>query len=363
MIILQTNLEPARYKDFDALMTTLVVAEKPSVARDIAAVLGALQRKQGSIEGNGYVITWAIGHLVGLAEPHQMNPAWKQWSMARLPMLPSTWPLVVSESTGEQFEVVKKLLRSRAIKDVVCATDAGREGELIFRYVYEASESKKPVRRLWISSLTPEAIRAGFRALRPGSEFNGLADAARARGRADWLVGMNLSRAYSLVHDDHLSVGRVQTPTLAMIVARDLEISSFAPEHYLEVSVTFGPPQTQAQKRDPSSEYEGRYSAPSIAGKGCRPMAKLRTRFSRAQKRALRPSSASNAKRGRFRRRSFMIFQNFSATRIAFLDSPRNERLAFCKTSTSATSSLATRVPTVGTCLQTLSKHYRRCLR
>jgi DNA topoisomerase-3 len=201
-------------------MTVLVVAEKPSVARDIAQVLGARTRSDGYFHGSGYIVTWAIGHLVALAEPHQMNPAWKRWSLHDLPLLPSTWPLVVGESTRAQFEVVRKLLGATEVRSVVCATDAGREGELIFRYIYEAARAKKPVKRLWISSLTPEAIAEGFRTLQDGAAFDRLADAARARSRADWLVGMNLSRVYSILHDDNLSVGRVQTPTLAMLVAR-----------------------------------------------------------------------------------------------------------------------------------------------
>src|SRR5262249_2064164 len=151
-------------------------------------------------------------------EPHQMNPAWKTWRREDLPMLPQVWPLVVLESTQGQFELVRKILISPKVTAVVCATDAGREGELIFRYIYEAVGCAKAVQRLWISSLTPDAIRAGFENLRGGSEFDRVADAARGLSRADWLVGMNLSRAYSLAYRGALSVGRVQTPTLAMIV-------------------------------------------------------------------------------------------------------------------------------------------------
>ncbi len=228
-------------------MTVLVVAEKPSVARDIAQVLGARTRADGYFSGNAYIVTWAIGHLVMLAEPHEMNPSWKRWNLHDLPLLPPTWPLVVAEGTRAQYEVVRKLLLSPEIRGVVCATDAGREGELIFRYIYEAARAKKPVRRLWISSLTPDAIREGFRTLQEGKAFDRLADAARARSRADWLVGMNLSRVYSVLHDDNLSVGRVQTPTLAMLVARELEIRAFVPEDYLEVVATFGAPEGEPQ--------------------------------------------------------------------------------------------------------------------
>src|SRR5579863_9475658 len=219
--------------------TVAVLAEKPSVARDIASVLGATSKRDGYLHGNGYVVTWAIGHLAALAQPHEINPEWRQWRRDRLPMLPKEWPLVVYEKTKDQFETVKRILVSPKISQVVCATDAGREGELIFRYIYEAAHCSKPVRRLWISSLTPEAIRKGLDALRPGTDYDGLADAARGRSRADWLVGMNLSRAYSLAYGGELSVGRVQTPTLAMLVERELAIRAFIPEDYLEVVAEF----------------------------------------------------------------------------------------------------------------------------
>jgi len=216
-----------------------VIAEKPSVARDIARALGANQQGAGYLHGGGWVVTWAIGHLVGLAEPHQINPGWKRWRRADLPMLPEDWPVVPSDRTLDQFNVVKKILNSPKIGRIVCATDAGREGELIFRLIREAAHCERPFERLWISSLTPEAIREGFDHLRPGADFDALGAAARARSRADWLVGMNLSRAYSLDYDDSLSVGRVQTPTLAMIVTRELEIQNFRPEEYFEVAAEF----------------------------------------------------------------------------------------------------------------------------
>src|SRR3984893_8991321 len=215
------------------LGTVAVLAEKPSVARDIASVLGATSKGDGYLHGKGYVVTWAIGHLAALAQPHEINPEWRHWRRDLLPILPSHWPLVVYERTKDQFEVVRKILVSPRVSRIVCATDAGREGELIFRYIYEAAQSNKPVSRLWISSLTPDAIRKGFDKLRPGSEYDRLADAANGRSRADWLVGMNLSRAYSIVYNEELSVGRVQTPTLAMIVERELALRSFVPEDYL----------------------------------------------------------------------------------------------------------------------------------
>ncbi len=229
-----------------------MLAEKPSVARDIARVLGAGSKGEGYLHGNGYVVTWAIGHLAALAQPHEINPDWRQWRRDRLPMLPKQWPLVVYEKTKDQFETVKRILLSPRVTQVVCATDAGREGELIFRYIYEAAQCSKPVRRLWISSLTPEAIRRGFDSLKPGAEYDPLANAARGRSRADWLVGLNLSRAYSLAFNEDLSVGRVQTPTLAMVVERELAIRAFVPEDYLEVVATFHP--TGAP---PKSVYKG----------------------------------------------------------------------------------------------------------
>ncbi|MBV8552620.1 MAG: DNA topoisomerase 3 [Acidobacteriaceae bacterium] len=221
--------------------TVAVLAEKPSVARDIARVLGADKKGEGYIHGNGYVITWAIGHLVALPQPHDIHPEWRRWRRDSLPMLPNRWPLIVYEKTKDQFEVVRKILNSPRVSRIVCATDAGREGELIFRYIYEAARCEKPVDRLWISSLTPDAIRKGFEALRPGADYDRLADAASGRSRADWLVGMNLSRAYSLAYNEELSVGRVQTPTLAMLVERELSLRSFVPEDYMEVVASFHP--------------------------------------------------------------------------------------------------------------------------
>ncbi len=226
-----------------------VVAEKPSVARDIARVLNATRRGEGYLHGDGYVVTWAIGHLVALAQPHEIRPEWRSWRRDLLPMLPQSWPLVPVENTRSQFEVVSKILTSPRISEIVCATDAGREGELIFRYIYEAAGCDKPVRRLWISSLTPDAIRDGLSKLRDARYYDPLADAARGRSRADWLVGLNLSRAYTLAYNEEFSVGRVQTPTLAMLVERELAIQRFVPEDYFVVTATFSP-------RDPD-EYVG----------------------------------------------------------------------------------------------------------
>jgi DNA topoisomerase-3 len=230
-----------------------VLAEKPSVARDIARVLGAGSKGQGYLHGNGYVVTWAIGHLAALAQPAEIRPEWRNWRRDLLPMLPTEWPLVVYEQTKDQFETVRKILNSPKVARIVCATDAGREGELIFRYIYEAAGCSKPFQRLWISSLTPDAIRHGFDSLRPGRDYDALADAARGRSHADWLVGMNLSRAYALAYNvKDLSVGRVQTPTLAMLVERELAIRNFVPEDYREVQATLHPAGTP-----PANKYQG----------------------------------------------------------------------------------------------------------
>ncbi len=240
-----------------------VVAEKPAMARDIARAVGAREQGEGCLRGNGYVVTWAIGHLVGLAQPHEMRPEWKRWQRELLPMLPREWPLVVEERTASQFQVVRRILAAPEVETVVCATDAGREGELIFRYIYEAAGCRKPVRRLWVSSLTEGAIREGFRTLRPGRDYDALADAAKGRSRADWLVGMNLSRLYTLACGDTLSVGRVQTPTLAMLVERELAIRNFVPQEYVEVVATFGP----AGPQGPQGSYRGVWFRPALPGK------------------------------------------------------------------------------------------------
>ncbi len=237
-------------------MTVAVVAEKPSVGRDLANALGATRRGDGTLSGNGYVVTWAIGHLVGLAEPEGICAEWKRWRREDLPMLPERWPLTVFDATRAQFEVVRRVLNAPDVDSVICATDAGREGELIFRLIYEAAGCRRPVKRLWISSLTESAIKEGLRRLRPARDYDDLANAAIGRSRADWLVGMNLSRAYGLAFDAPLSVGRVQTPTLAMLVERELTIRDFVPQDYLEVLATFSPREGQ--------RYDGTWFNPQL---------------------------------------------------------------------------------------------------
>ena len=272
-----------------------VVAEKPSVARDLAAVLGATRRGEGCLVGERHVVTWAIGHLVALAQPHEIRPEWKAWRRDHLPILPSSWPLVVTDRVKEQYEAVAKVLRDPRVTQVVCATDAGREGELIFRQLYESAGCKKPVTRLWISSLTPDAIRDGLARLRPASEYDRLADAARGRSRADWLVGMNFSRAFTLAHGETLTVGRVQTPTLAMVVERELSIRAFVPEEYLEVVATF-----EAE----GGRYRGTWFDPGRKEDGGRRLPKDGASAARIVERALSGAARVESVEARTRRTS-----------------------------------------------------------
>ncbi len=214
----------------------VIVAEKPSVARDLARIVGARTRREGYLEGQGWRVTWALGHLVHLAEPDAYGEAWAgRWSFAQLPMLPERWRLRTDKKTAAQFKVVKALLTDPATERVICATDAGREGELIFRLIAEHARCRKPVQRLWISSLTDAAIRAGLQQLRDGHDYDALAAAARARAQADWLIGMNLTRAYTVHNRVLCTIGRVQTPTLAMIVTRDRAIDAFVPTPFYEL--------------------------------------------------------------------------------------------------------------------------------
>lgn len=220
-------------------MKTLVFAEKPSVGKDIARMLGAGRRGEGFLEGDEYVVTWGFGHLVSIASPEIQNPAWQKWSLEALPMLPSDWKLTVLPSSRQQYDTVARLMNRADVGLVINGADAGREGELIFRLVYQHAGCSKPLKRLWISSMTDEAIKQGFSDLRPGEKYEPLARAAECRSRADWLVGMNLTRAYTKKMNSMFTVGRVQTPTLAMVVNRHLEIQSFVPKDYWEVSAFF----------------------------------------------------------------------------------------------------------------------------
>lgn len=211
----------------------LVIAEKPSVAQSIAAVLGATQRKDGYLEGNEYLVSWCVGHLVELAQPESYEEAWKKWSYESLPIIPQEWQHEVKSDTKAQYQILKKLMHDDRVDAVVCATDAGREGELIFRLTYNMAGCDKPMQRLWISSMEESAIKEGFSNLRPGSEYDHLYESALCRQEADWLVGINGTRLFTVLYGGKaLKVGRVQTPTLAMLVDREAKIMNFKKEAY-----------------------------------------------------------------------------------------------------------------------------------
>ncbi len=213
-------------------MKSLVITEKPSVARDIARVLKSTKNINGVLEGERYVVTWALGHLVTLADPEGYDEKYKEWKMEHLPMLPDKFELVVIKQTGKQYQVVKNQIHRKDISDIIIATDAGREGELVARWILEKANNKKPVKRLWISSVTDKAIKEGFNKLKDGRDYENLYKAAVARAESDWIVGMNATRALTCKYNASLSCGRVQTPTLAMIAKREEEIKSFIPKPY-----------------------------------------------------------------------------------------------------------------------------------
>lgn len=215
---------------------TLVLAEKPSVGRDIARVLKCAKKGNGYLEGDKYIVTWALGHLVTLANPEQYDDKYKEWRLEDLPMLPSPLKLVVIKESGKQFNIVKEQMNRKDVDTIVIATDAGREGELVARWIIEKAHVKKPLKRLWISSVTDKAIREGFNKLKDGREYENLYHSAVARAEADWIVGINATRALTTKYNAQLSCGRVQTPTLAMIAAREEEIRSFKPQTYYGIT-------------------------------------------------------------------------------------------------------------------------------
>ena len=210
----------------------LVICEKPSVAMSIAKVIGATGRQNGYYEGGGYIVSWCVGHLIQMASPSAYDEKYAKWKLEDLPIIPKQYKYEVVKATRGQFNTLKKLMNSKEIETVINACDAGREGELIFRLVYEQSGCKKNIKRLWISSMEDVAIKEGFKQLKEGKEYEALYRSALARGKADWLFGMNMSRLYSLIYNQNYSVGRVQTPTLFMIVKRDDEITAFKKEKY-----------------------------------------------------------------------------------------------------------------------------------
>nr|WP_294495187.1 DNA topoisomerase III [uncultured Mediterraneibacter sp.] len=221
-------------------MKHLVIAEKPSVARDIARVLNCTKKTNTCIEGKEYIVTWALGHLVTLADPEQYGEQYKTWDLETLPMLPDRWKLVVIRQTSRQYHAVKEQIFRKDVSDIIIATDAGREGELVARWILEKAGSKKPLKRLWISSVTDKAIRDGFSHLRPGSDYDALYHAAEARAESDWVVGINATRALTCKYNAQLSCGRVQTPTLAMIASREEEIKNFIPKPYYGLKAVAG---------------------------------------------------------------------------------------------------------------------------
>lgn len=215
--------------------TRLVIAEKPSVAQSIAAVIGASSRKDGFYEGNGYRVSWCLGHLAGLANAESYDSRYAKWCKEDLPIVPESWQFAIRKEKRKQFELLRKLMNAADVSDVVNACDAGREGEAIFRMVYDLAGCHKPMLRLWISSMEEEAIRKGFEQLRPGSDYDGLYQAALCRNQADWLVGINATRLFSTLYGRTLNVGRVMSPTLALLVQREAEISAFQPEPFYNV--------------------------------------------------------------------------------------------------------------------------------
>ena len=218
-------------------MYQLVIAEKPSVAQGLAAVLGAGQRREGYLEGNGWLVSWCVGHLAELADAAAYDPAYAKWRKEDLPILPEHWKFTISPDKRDQFDTLRTLLRREDVAEVVNACDAGREGELIFRTVYALAGCSKPISRLWISSMEDEAIREGFTHLRPGREYDGLHQAALCRSKADWLVGINATRLFSLLYGCTLNIGRVVSPTLALVVQREAEIATFQPEPFYMVEL------------------------------------------------------------------------------------------------------------------------------
>lgn len=221
----------------EVCLLILVIAEKPSVAQSIATVLGATSRKDGYLEGNNYIVSWCVGHLVGLADASSYDERYAKWRYDDLPIVPEEWLFEVPKDKAQQFNVLRDLMKDKCVTELVCATDAGREGELIFRLVYNKAGCTKPFKRLWISSLEDAAISEGFNHLRDSSDYDKLYEAALSRSKADWIVGINGTRLFTTLYKKRLVVGRVQTPTLAMLVEREGKITTFHKEKYFNVHV------------------------------------------------------------------------------------------------------------------------------
>lgn len=222
------------------IMKQLILAEKPSVARDLARVLGCKQQNKSYIEGSKHIVTWALGHLVELKMPEDYDKQYKQWRLEDLPIIPKHMGLKVIRQVSHQFRAIEQLAKRKEIGELVIATDAGREGELVARWIMEKVRWQKPVKRLWISSQTDKAIRDGFNQLKPAKQYDNLYQSAVCRSEADWLIGLNVTRALTTKYNDPLSAGRVQTPTLAMILEREQEINSFQPKDFWTIDATIG---------------------------------------------------------------------------------------------------------------------------
>ena len=234
----------------------LVIAEKPSVAQTIAAVLGAKEKKDGFLTGSGYIVSWCVGHLVGLAEAAAYGEQYKKWSYDSLPILPQEWKYTVAADKEKQFKTLKELIHRADVSEVVNACDAGREGELIFRFVYEMAGCKKPMRRLWISSMEDSAIKEGFSRLKNGEEYDALFASALCRAKADWLIGINATRLFSVLYNHTLNVGRVQTPTLKMLVDRDAAITTFKKEKYYHVRLSLSGAEAASERISNKAEAD-----------------------------------------------------------------------------------------------------------
>ena len=218
----------------------LVIAEKPSVARSIAGVIGATEKHAGYLEGNGYVVSWCIGHLVSFADAGRYDERFKKWRYEDLPILPEPWQYIIPDDKKQQFDVLRSLMERDDVTGLVCATDAGQEGELIFRFVYQMAGCRKPFERLWISSMEDSAIKDGFAHLKPGHDYDPLYQSALCRAKADWLIGINATRLFSVLYHKALTVDRVQTPTLKMLVDRDAKITDFKKEKYYIIHIAAG---------------------------------------------------------------------------------------------------------------------------
>ncbi len=234
----------------------LVIAEKPSVAMSLAAVLGATTKQDGYTEGGGYLVSWCVGHLVELAQPEAYGEQYAKWRREDLPIMPETWKYEVAREKRKQLAVLKKLMADKRVESIVCATDAGREGELIFRLVYDYCGCKKPIERLWISSMEDAAIREGFAHLRPGAEYDLLYRAAVCRAGADWLVGINGTRLFTVLYHTKLNVGRVMTPTLALVVQREAEISAFQSKPFYVPALDAGNLTASGEKTESKAEAD-----------------------------------------------------------------------------------------------------------